>query len=54
MPDHSSLIWVRDRAGFQLPHFGKCFLRARPHRGQKIVGKPHPTDIEAETDIVVA
>jgi hypothetical protein len=51
--NHTALIRVRDRAGFELPHFRKGPLRTRTHRLQKIIGKSHPTDVNRETDVVI-
>src|SRR5947208_1203991 len=51
--NHAALISIRDRARLELPHFGKCLLRTRPHRSQKIIGKSHPTDVDRETDVVI-
>src|SRR6476660_1924164 len=51
--NHSPLIRVRDRAGFELPHLRKGHLGTRSHRVQKIIGKSHPTDVERETNLVI-
>src|SRR4029077_12735585 len=52
--NHTALIRVRDRAGFELPHFRKGPLRPRTHRLQKIIGKSHPTDVDRETNLAIA
>src|SRR4029077_1775634 len=52
--NHAALIHIRDRARFELPHFRKGPLGTRAHRLQKIIGKWHPTDVDRETDIVIA
>src|SRR6476660_7932978 len=52
--NHSVLIHICDRARFELPHWLKGHLRTRAHRLQKIIAKSHPTDVNRETDVVIA
>ena len=51
--NHALLIHIRDPAGFELPHFRECPLRTHAHRLQEIIGKPHPTDVDRETNVVI-
>jgi hypothetical protein len=54
MPDHATLVGIRDGAGFQVPHRSERFLDARFHRLEEPVRETHPADIDGKIEIVVA
>ena len=54
MADHSVFVTVRSSASFQIAHGRKRLVDLRSHLIEVTLRKFHPTDVDRETEIVVA